>query len=204
MRYILSSALLAIAVAGCGPVNRGMTSANQPVVNRADYVLDVAAAGLVSPNTSDAQRLDAWFDALGLRYGDKVTVDDASGYGGQDARDTVAALLARRGLLIGGTAPVTAGTVEPGAVRVVVSRTDAKVPDCPNWDRPSQPDFATSGMSNYGCAVNSNLAAMIADPMDLVEGRAARDVDTQTVNKAITSYRNAKPTAEDGLKKETN
>ena len=33
------------------------------------------------------------------------------------------------------------------------------------------PTSTTSSMSNYGCAVNSNLAAMIANPEDLVHGR---------------------------------
>ena len=59
---------------------------------------------------------------------------------------------------------------EDGPVRVVVSRTRATVPNCPNWSVPSQPNYNNRSMSNFGCAVNSNLAAMVANPEDLVHG----------------------------------
>ena len=54
---------------------------------------------------------------------------------------------------------------------MVVSRTRAEVPDCPNWSVPSQPNYNNRTMSNFGCAVNSNLAAMVANPEDLIHGR---------------------------------
>jgi len=52
----------------------------------------------------------------------------------------------------------------------VVSGNRAYVPNCPNWG--SGPiDSASRTDANYGCAVNSNLAAMIADPQDLLHGK---------------------------------
>ena len=48
----------------------------------------------------------------------------------------------------------------------------------------------SSTSSNYGCAVNSNLAAMIADPTDLVLGQAGSVTgDADTSSKAIKVYR---------------
>jgi pilus assembly protein CpaD len=81
-------------------------------------------------------------------------------------------------------------------VRVVVSRTTAGVPGCPKYER-SGP---SSTSSNYGCAVNSNFAAMTADPNDLVLGQAGSVTgdDTQS-SKAIKVYREAKPTGTRGL-----
>lgn len=207
MRRAASSSILAalaLALAACGPVNRGLESVNQPVVKRADYVFDASADGLRATSPEEAQRLSAWFDALELSYGDTVTISDPAYYGETGARDAVAAILANRGMLLSREpAPVTEGATTQGNVRVVVSRSSATVPNCPNWDRQSQPEFASSTMSNYGCAVNSNLAAMVANPEDLVRGRSSDGNDPRTVSKAIKTYRDAAPTGTQGLKQES-
>ena len=50
-------------------------------------------------------------------------------------------------------------------------------------------------MSNYGCAVNGNLAAMVANPEDLIHGRDGSGVgDAMTSTKAVQSYRKPAPT----------
>ena len=55
-------------------------------------------------------------------------------------------------------------------------------------------------MLNFGCGVNGNLAAMVADPQDLVWGRESGGVvDSTTATRAIQSYRKAAPTGEKGL-----
>ncbi len=209
MRRITTTALiapglaLALALGGCGPVNRGLGSANQPVVSRTDYVLDVSGDALRSGSAAEAARVDAWFSALGLGYGDRVTIDDPARSADEGVRDAVAGVLAHHGLLLSDATPVTAGQIAPGAVRVVVSRSVAAVPDCPNWHRQSQPELASSTMSNYGCATNTNLAAMIANPEDLVRGASSDATDTRSVNKAIGAYRSAPSTAAAGLKSES-
>jgi pilus assembly protein CpaD len=68
----------------------------------------------------------------------------------------------------------------------------------------SQPEFNSNTSSNYGCAVNSNLAAMVANPADLVLGRpGAETIDPATSAKAIDSYRKTPPTGASGLKAES-
>ncbi|MFN3389979.1 MAG: CpaD family pilus assembly lipoprotein, partial [Allosphingosinicella sp.] len=53
----------------------------------------------------------------------------------------------------------------------------------------------------YGCAVNTNLAAMIADPSDLVLGQEGSGIgDASTASKAIKVYRETPPTGTKGLK----
>lgn len=192
---------LALALAGCGTVNRGMESVHQPVVQRSDYVIDVNAAGdRLAPG--ERARLDGWFNSIGLSYGDRVAIDDPTGahQGGRD----VAELLSRRGLMVAGAAPVTAGELPPGTVRVVVSRSAASVPNCPDWSRPATPEFSGSTMSNYGCAVNGALAAMVADPQDLVHGRDSNGPADPTLSaKAIKTFREAPPSGTRGLKVET-
>lgn len=208
-RTLKFAALLALsgAVAACSPAgsdvasvsNRSVDSVNQPVVQRTDYVLDLTAGNGSLP-ASEQARLADWFETLGLAYGDHVWVDEA--YGPTQSRDDVARIAANYGLLIEDGAPLTTGAVQPGAVRVVVGRTVAFVPGCPNWDTKWRtPQSATS--SNYGCATNSNLAAMIADPNDLVLGQAGTVADTTTGAKAVKIYRDAVPTGNGALKIES-
>jgi pilus assembly protein CpaD len=170
---------------------RGLDSLNQPVVQRTDYLLDLADNGGLGD--SDLGRLDSWFQSLGLGYGDHVFVDRGTSTG----REDVARVAAAYGLLLSAGAPILEGDVPMGAIRVVVSRTMASVPNCPNYDRDRGP---SSTSSNYGCAVNSNLAAMIADPNDLVLGQQGSVVtDAHTSSKAIRFYRQTQPTGTRGL-----
>jgi pilus assembly protein CpaD len=130
---------------------------------------------------------------LNLGYGDRVSVDTANGSSAA-ARNEVAAIAARYGLLLDDVAPVTEGDVVPGTVRVIVSRTTATVPGCPDWSRQSDINFNEHNGSNFGCAGNTNLAAMVANPQDLVLGRGSEGgSDGQISGKAIKAYRDKKP-----------
>jgi pilus assembly protein CpaD len=193
---------LGAALAACSPTvqnagalpNRSLDSVNQPVVQRTDYVIDLTTDG-DGLAASERGRLEAWFASLGLGYGDRVWVDES--YGPSRSRDDVARVAAEYGLLLSEGAPVTAGNVQPGSLRVIVSRSTASVPGCPHWEGPGGPS-ATS--PNYGCAVNSNIAAMVADPSDLVLGQAGSGTgDSATAAKAIKVYRETPPTGTKGL-----
>jgi pilus assembly protein CpaD len=193
----IGAALAFPSVAGAKPPRdrhgpeRGLDALNQPVVQRTDYLLDLADNGGLSD--ADMGRLDSWFSSLGLGYGDHVFVDRGTSAGRQD----VARVAAAYGLLMSSGAPVLEGDVPMGAVRVIVSRTTASVPNCPNFERDGGP---SSTSSNYGCSVNSNLAAMIADPNDLVLGQVGSVYgDAATSAKAIRVWRQTEPTGKKGL-----
>ena len=176
--------------------DRGVESVNVPVVTGADYAFDAAAPG-GALSASDVARLSGWFQGLNLGYGDNIYVD--GGYA-PAARAQVAAAASRFGMLVSAGAPITPGMVRPGSIRVVVVRRRAEVPNCPNWSRPAAPDFANRSMPNYGCAVNSNLAAMIADPEDLVHGRESVAVtDTTAATRAVDLYRSKPLTGQGAL-----
>lgn len=195
MRVIASTALAAVALglAGCAPqgLRNGLETVHQPVVERATYVLDLnSGAGGLAP--SEAERLVGWLDALRLGYGDRISVDSGAGYGGTAATRDVATIAAQYGVLLSEGAPVTAGVVTPGTVRVVVTRASASVPGCPDWSSYSDTDFTGSTHSNFGCGTNSTLAAMVADPEDLVSGRKVgpgQPTRSDKGLKAIEAYR---------------
>jgi pilus assembly protein CpaD len=166
MIALLASVGLALAGCNASGSNTGLETVHQPVVARTNYVLDVPA----SMTASDAQTVATWLKALDANYGDKISIDDPNGIG-MNARRDLSRLTGYYGLTVEPTAPVTEGAVAPGMVRVVLSRTTASVPGCPDWRQPENLGMNNAAHSNFGCAVNSNIAAMIADPMDLVSGK---------------------------------
>lgn len=186
----------ALLLAGCGTYNGGVESANQPIVERNDYVLDLQSSGY-GLAAGESQRLAGWMSAMSLRYGDRVAIDD--GAAGSTGRTEVAAEAGRYGLMLADRAPVTAGQIAPGTIRVVVTRMNATVPGCPDHSRKSEYTYEASTSSNYGCATNSNLAAMIADPADLVRGAPGSPTSDPATNaKAIGAWRTATPSGTGG------
>jgi pilus assembly protein CpaD len=191
---------LASSLAACNTpdlADKGVAAVNVPVVTSADYVFDAAAPdGALAPGEAD--RLNGWFEGLGIGYGDAIYVD--GGYA-DAARGQVAAIAGQYGMMVSAGAPVTTGAMQPGTVRVVVSRRRAEVPHCPNWSLPSQPNYDNRNMSNFGCGVNTNIAAMVANPEDLIHGREGLGVgDVNTGAKAVLFYRSAPPSGAQGLK----
>lgn len=193
--------IAAAALSACQHVpqdlpDRGLEAVNVPVVHRSDYALDVAAPdGSLSP--SERARLDAWFRSLQLGYGDSIYVDGAYS---EAARSDVARVAGQYGMLISTGSPVTQGSIPPGSVRVVVSRTRAEVPDCPNWSVPAQPNYNNRTMSNFGCGVNSNIAAMVANPEDLIHGREGDPyVNAAAAARGVGVYYSTPPTGKKGL-----
>ncbi|QPC99343.1 MULTISPECIES: CpaD family pilus assembly protein [Qipengyuania] len=192
---------LSLGLGACGgmPENRSLYSTKQPVVERTNYTFDVATSGDSLP-VSEQRRLDGWFETMDLRYGDRIAIDDPTNSPGVKA--TVASLAGRYGIIVADGAPPTEGYVNPGQVRVVISRTTASVPGCPDWSAKSDINYNNGTYPNYGCAVNSNMAAMVANPEDLVRGQqGSGETVILSSNKAIDSYREKPATGSQGLSK---
>jgi len=180
---------LGLGLAACGGAtttmaNRSLNSVNQPVVETRTYVLDLSTVGNGGLAATEQRRLADWFKVMEVGFGDRIAIDGLQP--SEALRADVAGIASRHGLLLSDAAPVTAGAIPPRLVRVTVTRSSAHVPGCPQWgDRPGS---ATS--ANYGCAINGNLAAMVADPRDLLEGaKAPSNTVAMTSNKAIATYR---------------
>ena len=201
---LVSKAAIALALglglAGCGgmPTNTSLYSVKQPVVERTNMVLDVTTSSAGLP-ISEQQRLNGWFETMDLRYGDRIAIENP----GQNPAVTnaIRELAGRYGLMLSDTAPVTPGYLQPGQARVVITRSTASVPGCPDWSVKSDMNYTNGMHPGYGCAVNGNLAAMVADPQDLLEGKkGSGETVIATSSKAISTYREMEPTGKSGLK----
>ena len=204
MKKIATWTVLALAttVAGCtgsAHSNMSLDSVHQPIVRNSIHQFDVATSGGELP-PSEQGRLQGWLDAMGVRYGDRISIEDPSPYGVASARASVRAMIERRGLLLSDAVPVTTGDVPPGALRIVVTRASASVPGCPDWSSKSSTNFTNATSSNYGCATNSNLAAMVADPNDLIKGATNQANDPSMATRAIKTFREKPPTGANDLK----
>jgi len=101
-------------------------------------------------------------------------------------------LLPLLALPLGGCETAERGLITPH--QPVVAGNVATVPGCPQWrnliggERESQ-------SSNFGCATMSNIAAMVADPQDLLHGRTTDGSGAgETAYKAVQTWRYHIPT----------
>jgi pilus assembly protein CpaD len=204
---IAAVSALGLAAAGCSTgqprvlsaaSNYSVYSVHQPVVEHTNYVFDLRVEGDRVPET-EMNRLAAWFHSIDARYGDRIAIDEPRGYGSAAARADVGRVASDFGLLLDEAAPITEGEVAPGTIRIVASRASAHVEGCPAYtnqgiDSPSRTD------SNYGCATNSNLAAMVADPDDLVRGQQGNGSgNAQVAGRAVGTYRQRVPSGSQPL-----
>jgi pilus assembly protein CpaD len=94
--------------------------------------------------------------------------------------------------------PVAAGTL--ATVRISYPRIAAQAGPCGMWPEDMGPSFNRDYFENqppwnYGCATQRNLAAMVADPADLVQPRAESPSYTMRRTTVMEKYRSGQPTS---------
>ncbi|MBV8522645.1 MAG: hypothetical protein JOY71_11070 [Acetobacteraceae bacterium] len=178
---------LAWALAGCITDYTKAEAPNHLIVEGAESRADVAfvpgSARLAHP--SAIQQLVA---AGRIRPADRVTIS-ASGAPGLAEQRT--AVISRELLAYGIVAdPLPLGTVAPNHAVIGIGRYTVTLPPCPNWSSPPQAEYTNEHNSNWGCAAATNLGLMVADPADLVSGRAMGPTDATTAVAAVERYLN--------------
>lgn len=197
-------ALLGLATSGCSTekmatANRSVDSVHQPVVSYQSFVYDVRQTGN-SLSADEAARLEGWLTSVNVGYGDSIAVVNA-GYVPADMTAGISTVVGRHGLLMTQDNSAQAGTAPDGSVRLILRRATASVPGCPDWKGTTEANSLGDTSANYGCATNSNLAAMVANPLDLVRGQTGdSELRTATSNKAIKTYREKANTGAGDLK----
>ena len=77
-------------------------------------------------------------------------------------------------------------------VELILERYLVTLPACPDWSRQSGTDFSNLPHSNFGCATQTNLGLMVAEPRDLVRGRTLGPADGVHQAEGIVRYREGK------------
>jgi pilus biogenesis lipoprotein CpaD len=216
---ILGLGLTACAPATVGPnPNLGWIEAGSPKaveVDRAEYrhavYFDTDQARIpgleqdrllaflasVQPSSRDTIRLEGHADE---RATDLYNVELAG-----RRNESVNAFLRAQGLVdltvtssaFGEAVPAVAGTgpeswQQNRRVELVLERYLVTLPPCPDWSRQSGTDFANLPHSNFGCATQTNLGLMVAEPRDLVRGRGLAPADGVHQAEGIVRYRTGK------------
>ncbi len=147
------------------------------------------APGAQSPDATQVAALNVLFAMGDLGRGDVVVIERAPGQLAQARALALLSGLSREGLVV--SLAVSAG-VPDGELRLQIEHAVATAPDCPNWTKPPGDDFDNTLHSDFGCATAMNLAAMVANPRDLLAGRVMGGVVGDAALAAIHSYRKGK------------
>jgi len=187
-QFCLCTASLALlALAGCKQ-NTGNPSVNiqyAPRISTEEILYDIGFNANNNMSLLQMKAHEAFLRSLGLRYGDRIFIDDPEPNGAKERRQYITSLVAKFGLIPENEALVTKGFIAPNAIRIVVRRARASVNNCPSWNDSTSNNNGMNMMNNTGCATASNVAAMVADPNDLTEGRPYTGSAAQNIVKAV-------------------
>lgn len=138
------------------------------------------------------QALDAFIRDNGISARDEIEIQTGADGGSRLAKSRVSAIqneFAQRGLVASPLdgAPATAGPAS-NEVAVFITRAVVIPPDC----SVPQPEPTLRPEQPWGCTVDAALGMMVADPLDLVEGRELGPANAEQSSGAYRRYRDDK------------
>ena len=195
-----------LMLAGCGGFNGAEdaqydASYTHPISVQPDVpTLKVAATGHLS--NEDRQAIAIFAAAYKERGHGVLTVAAPSG----SANSTIAMnvlvevreMLARAGVPVDSVSYMpyrASGAAQSAPIIMSYKQYVASVAPCGDWSDNLAYDPSNGVPKNFGCATQTNLAAMIADPADLVTPRAMTPSDAQRRGEVFTKYRKGEITA---------
>jgi pilus assembly protein CpaD len=166
----------------------------EPTYKSVKFPFVVSNAGLMP---DDAAKFSAFVSDYMEHGNGAITVSvPAGGYANATISyfgERLADLGVPRSRVLVGTREVTDGDtrVELGFVGY-----GARAANCNNdWSQDAADTGDNQPMPNFGCAVQTNIAAMVADPRDLIEPRDMGNADTTRRKTVLTHYEKGEVTA---------
>jgi pilus assembly protein CpaD len=193
--FIGAGLLLALGLtfAGCAPQTSQWSPVEAPRENKITLVrLDHQVQFRPNEdrlNPAEAARLAAFIRDRNVGYGDQILLLGGDGPLAQRRQEAVATVFARGGLRVFRDVQIEGVTPAPNELRVLVSRHVITGPRCPNWSKRADDDFGNTQSSNIGCATETNLGLMVANPSDLVAGQPLSPADGELSAFRVESYR---------------
>ena len=192
---LLTGILLIAWIGGCNtpqpPTLDATTEAPNPI-QLSTRIMDHTvhfALGKVIPDAGETASLNDFLQTSEAMRGDPVTIERNHLRTDDKRVERLVSALTHQGL-----APtvIVAAEIPAGELHLVIERTVATAVNCPNWSKPPGNDFGNTLHSDFGCATAANLTAMIADPHDLVAGRAMGPETGDIALAPIHRYRTGK------------
>jgi pilus assembly protein CpaD len=186
-------AATALALAACASNPAALVPAGSPetpkpiAVSLVKLNHDIAFEdGGLAPGARQAADLETFLTSSGDTGRDHVYVlASATSLDGERA-DALVARLGAKGV---SASAIRDSSLPAGVLRVTIERYVASAPDCPDWSRVAWANFNNLTSSNFGCATSADLAAMVADPHDLIGGRTMGPVVGDPATFPIERYR---------------
>lgn len=205
-RKVVIAALAASALAGCGSFVNGRDQAlsvaeEHPIsVDSQIVTLTVGVDGPSGLSSVDRARVRAFADAYLASGHGPMTITTPSGsaadLSAQDAASDARAELDASGV---DAARIQSASYRSGEEKreMILSYTRfvATPSACGDWSGDMMRDFRNLTAKNYGCATQNNLAAMVADPHDLVEPAALSPSDPNARRRMLDAYRRGEKTS---------
>ena len=197
------AAVAAVLLAGscAAPVNDGNAPMSDPALNHPIAVephfttlklsFSAPQAGLLP---DDAARLDAFVADYLSRGSGSISISAPAGADAQTALGYFGTRLFNMGVP---RSRILVGTHDGGDPRVEVGfiAYSARTDDCGDWSENLGDTAANLPAKNFGCAVQKNIAAQLADPRDLIEMRPADSADATRRAAVVDKYEKGQPTA---------
>lgn len=205
------AAVAAVLLAGscAGPMKPGDGSSTDGAVNHPILVaphfstikLNFSApeAGLLP---DDAAKFEAFVADYLARGSGSISVSAPQGADSAAALGYFGTRLFNMGVqrsrIIVGTREDSDSRVELGFI-AYSARTDP----CGDWSEDMSKTYDNSTAKNFGCAVQQNIAAQVADPRDIIEMRPTDPSDAVRRSVVIDNYEKGKPTAAEKTKEQS-
>ncbi|WP_173934432.1 CpaD family pilus assembly protein [Chelativorans sp. Marseille-P2723] len=205
MKWMAAVVAVAGVLAGCTHRDSVIVGAvpddyrtNHPIVlTEGEEVLDIPV-GILSYRLSGQQEaaIAGFMDNYGESGKSVVTILVPDGAANSPAAASVSREMAtslRKHGVPQGYVQILAYQASPADVapiRLTFSRLKATVGPCGRWPADLTENYENRHYANFGCAYQNNLAAQVANPMDLLGPRKMTTIDAENRGHAINDYKN--------------
>jgi len=151
--------------------------------------------GVEAPDPAQIAALNVLLATGDLGRGDVVRIERPPGPMAQARAMMLSTGLTREGL---STSTVVSPSTPADELRLQIEHAVASAPGCPDWSKPAGNDFDNTLHSDFGCSTATDLAAMIADPRDLLAGRVMGPAVGDNALAAMHKYQTGKSSLGEG------
>jgi len=203
----LAVMLPAVAISGCakhskdhftvGSVKSNYKTQHPIVLKEQEQTLDVPVTQTMHDLPVAAQSaVQGFTNAFKRSASGRITIMLPSGSPNESAArklsNTIRQVVSNAGVPGNRISTVTYYAAEHGSaapIRLSYGAVNASVTGCGKWKADLTENADNRNYHNFGCATQSNLAAMISNPADLLGPRGSTTIDASRRSKVIEDYR---------------